>query len=50
MIEFIKHLFGFCGEGHVNIFHVLAMGSVPFVYSVYKAQYYITLIKNFIKK
>jgi hypothetical protein len=20
MNEFIKHLFGFCGEGHINIF------------------------------
>lgn len=23
MIEFIKHLFGFCGEGHINIFTIL---------------------------
>ena len=23
MIEFIKHLFGFCGEPHLNIWHFI---------------------------
>jgi hypothetical protein len=25
MIEFIEHLFGFCGESHINIFTLILM-------------------------
>lgn len=44
MIEFIKHLFGFCGEGHINIFHVITMGLIPIVYSIHTLRYYINKI------
>ena len=23
MVEFLKHIFGFCGEPHLNVFHIL---------------------------
>lgn len=32
MIEFIKHVFGFCGEGHLTIFHMLGPLLIPFIY------------------
>lgn len=28
MIEIVKHLFGFCGEPHLNVFHII-VGSIP---------------------
>tara|TARA_R100000322_G_C5372092_1_gene173779 strand:- start:568 stop:699 length:132 start_codon:yes stop_codon:yes gene_type:complete len=38
MIEFFKHLFGFCGEPHLNIWHILA---TPFGgYVIYKLKKY----------
>ena len=36
MIEIIKHIFGFCGEPHINIFTILM--STPIVsYIIYRA-------------
>ena len=35
MVEFLKHLFGFCGEAHLNIFHVI-LGTPLISYIVYK--------------
>lgn len=35
MIEFIKHLFGFCGEAHPNLFTLLA-GTPALGYMYYK--------------
>ena len=35
MIEFIKHLFGLCGEPHLNIFTIIM--STPIIsYLIYK--------------
>lgn len=31
-IEFIKHLFGICGEGHVNILSLLVFTPIVFLY------------------
>lgn len=35
MVEFIKHLFGFCGEQHINIFHII-LGTPAISYILYK--------------
>jgi hypothetical protein len=36
MIEFLKHLFGFCGDSwHPNIFHLI-MGAPTVSYMIYK--------------
>lgn len=32
MIEFIKHFFGFCGEPHLNIWHVLFTPAGAYLY------------------
>jgi len=38
MVEFFRHLFGFCGDHwHPNIFHVI-MGAPTVSYAVYKVK------------
>jgi len=37
MVEFIKHLFGFCGEPHLNIFHII-LGTPAITYLIYKVK------------
>ena len=37
MVEFIKHLFGFCGEPHLNIFHVI-LGTPAITFIIYKVK------------
>ena len=38
MFEFFKHLFGFCGEPHPNIF-MLIFGCPTITYIIYKIKY-----------
>ena len=40
MIEFLKHLFGFCGEGHPNILTIL-IGTPVLGYILYQIKNYL---------
>lgn len=46
MIEFIKHIFGFCGEGHPTIFHIFGTLLIPFIYFRNVIKFKINQIKN----
>lgn len=50
MIEFIKHAFGLCGEGHLTLFHIFGSLLIPFIYFRNLIKYKITQIKNRILK
>jgi hypothetical protein len=39
MIEFFRHLFGFCGEPHPNIFTII-LGTPTIGYIIYKIKKY----------
>lgn len=49
MIEFFKHLFGFCGDGHPNIVYLL--GLTPFVFII-KTYFNLTIsgVRKFLKR
>jgi hypothetical protein len=36
MTEFLRHAFGLCGEGHVNIWTLLAGGFATLNFIIYK--------------
>jgi hypothetical protein len=45
-IETIKHFFGFCGEGHLNIFHIIGYGLAPFIFMYTSMKLFFVSIKN----
>ena len=49
MIEFFKHTFGLCGEGHPNFLYVL--GVMPFMVFFRFIKFKVLLgLKNFLKR
>jgi hypothetical protein len=45
MIEFFEHLFGLCGENHININHILL-----YISSAYVSGYFLYILTNGKKK
>lgn len=43
MIEVLKHFFGVCGDGHVNIFTILGLSASACLIRCYVKYYYDTL-------